>query len=115
LSLNLRRCTKYYKGDEMRIQLKFLIPLLAVIALFLVGVGFAITQNSAVSAANSSVSYQANGDTLNCGPGDCQYKVDGTCPQDCPTATRGFRNCHGQSQITGATVTCPCGGSRAAQ
>ena len=87
-------------------KLKFLITALVLTAMLISGIGFTLSQNSAVSAAAPPGNSQDNGSTINCDPGNCPVLNGGVCPGG------GLSTCPGRLQTGSGAVACPCGGSR---
>jgi hypothetical protein len=87
-------------------KLKFLIPALVLTAMLISGIGFTLSQNSAVSAAAPQGNYQDNGSIVNCDPGNCPVLNGGVCPGG------GLSTCPGRLQSTNGARACPCGGLR---
>jgi hypothetical protein len=88
-------------------QLKFIIPVLLLMAMLISGLGLVLSQTNPALAAAPSGNYQNSGATLYCDPDDCPVNNGGVCPGGGPNGTGSYGNCPGAR-----STSCPCGGGR---
>jgi hypothetical protein len=88
---------------------KLMIPVLILAIVMAAGVGFGLSQSTAVSAAGPSTANQGQNSAFYCDPDNCPAISSGICPG----ANSG--NCPGRAIDGGTSRGCPCGGRGFAQ